>query len=98
MGLSTRMGVAIASVMNNIDRARMLRIVRELDSECQGNQVRYARLARAEIKEGSGNMQEQENNSAEQENGIVTFISRLPTKPFLNFAPIEVKPVGDSPS
>ena len=36
MGLSTRMGVALASVRNKIDRARMLRIVRELDSECQG--------------------------------------------------------------
>lgn len=64
----------------------------------QGNQVQYARLAGAEIKEGSGYMQEQENNSAEQENGIVTFISRLPTKPVLDFAPIGVKPVGDSPS
>lgn len=43
-------------------------------------------------------MQGQEHNSAKPENGVMGFIRRLPTKPVLDFAPVEVKPVGDSPS
>lgn len=54
------MGVALASVKNKIDGARMLRIVHELVSECQdllvpegcmqGSEIQYARLAGGGIR------------------------------------------------